>query len=509
MRYIEEQNGKSVVYTNDGYNKHNSLISAKYKASLIENKIMAISLSKIDEAFYEEVPIDDGTTTKVLTSEIKGSEIASLLGLNEKSVARQLDQTANRMTGRTIGIKHENGEFRYSALIIQSEYVNGKFKIHYNPLLDHYYHNLQKNYTPFSLHLMMKFKHTYSYRLYEILKSRSFLSKKDKKEQSVSKDKSCEFRIQYSLAELKFELGCANAELSEVKSILTDKKGPNYDKALNETPEKKYEKWGEFKRSVLDVAINEINDITEMHVEAQPQKSGRGGKVYGVVFAVSINQRANRPDENLDEKAKIDTEDMVREMLAEEYPTLKLKTMDIRSICEAAAYDMARIETAYQVLLSQKNPVGNVVGFLITAIRDEYVPCEMEATEEEIIDESGDAFEEVIFEDSKEEIDKESVKNKVSALFDDELSVKDIRTICETANYDYDIVRKAWDVMNSYTGEIQSITGFMIRAIQNGYEVNKKAATKRKRVSGQQPAAHEHNWDDLEIQLLMLAQEGK
>ena len=63
---IKEKSDNITIIDNDDYSKPNFLISAKYKSSLMANKVLAISLSRLQEA--------EDSKDGVLISDIKASE---------------------------------------------------------------------------------------------------------------------------------------------------------------------------------------------------------------------------------------------------------------------------------------------------------------------------------------------------------------------------------------------------------------------------------------------------
>ena len=110
-----DNNGQESVLETVQYQKSNFIISGKYKSSLLENKLMAISLSKLQYA--EE-------TSDSLVSRIKASELRELLKGNSGSFYQKLDEAARKMTGKTIGISNpEEKRFCYLAVVIMSKYT--------------------------------------------------------------------------------------------------------------------------------------------------------------------------------------------------------------------------------------------------------------------------------------------------------------------------------------------------------------------------------------------------
>ena len=361
MEYRKEGDYAVDFYQNSDYVKSNFLIGAKYKSSLLENKVMAISLNKIKDAEEDK----EGT----LIVRLKASELKKLLDSKSGSFYSQLDKVGSSMTGRVIGMSDpENERFHYMSVINNAHYENGVLTLEYNKNLNGYLKNIKQNFTKLNLETMLDFKSVYSFRLYELLKSRAYYPKGVNR-----KDNS--FRVTYDLAELKLDLGVINAELANVKKILNDSAKPNYEAALEAAPEKVFTTWFEFRRNCIDVAVKEINskkDRTEMFVSYEPRKSGQGGKVYAVDFYIQLYKNNMKDDAETQEKAEDLTEDEklnfydeIRDLMGSQ-----IKSKDAKAIAEAASYDMGIIKEKYGIAIKQE--VDNIVGFMISAIRNDY-----------------------------------------------------------------------------------------------------------------------------------------
>ncbi len=361
MEYRKEGDYAVDFYQNSDYVKSNFLIGAKYKSSLLENKVMAISLNKIKDAEEDK----EGT----LIVRLKASELKKLLDSKSGSFYSQLDKVGSSMTGRVIGMSDpENERFHYMSVINNAHYENGVLTLEYNKNLNGYLKNIKQNFTKLNLETMLDFKSVYSFRLYELLKSRAYYPKGVNR-----KDNS--FRVTYDLAELKLDLGVINAELANVKKILNDSAKPNYEAALEAAPEKVFTTWFEFRRNCIDVAVKEINskkDRTEMFVSYEPRKSGQGGKVYAVDFYIQLYKNNMKDDaetqvkaEDLTEDEKLNFYDEIRDLMGSQ-----IKSKDAKAIAEAASYDMGIIKEKYGIAIKQE--VENIVGFMISAIRNDY-----------------------------------------------------------------------------------------------------------------------------------------
>lgn len=254
--------------------KSNMLISAKYSSTLLDSKILALSLFELK---HNADSLPEGETLSLVTS-FSTKQLQKLVGRKGGSFYKQLNTTAQKMIGRSVGINDEENErFYYVNIIDDITYESGIFTIRYNKVI-HNYLKMKKNFTMLDITIMMKFDSIYSFRLYELLKSKAV----DENNIVLSS-----FKVYFNLAELKLSLGVINADLDKVKNILlASDENPDYEKAVALAPEKKFTSWSEFKRKVLDVAVKEINEKTDLLLIYTPISKGRGNKVYGIQFIV-------------------------------------------------------------------------------------------------------------------------------------------------------------------------------------------------------------------------------
>ena len=350
---------------NDIYARSNFMISAKYKSSLYANRLMALSLSKINTASESEEGF--------LTVKIKGREIKNAFGSKSGDFFRQLDNTARDMTGQTVGYTDADSQsFTYIAAVIKAKYEDGEFAITFHNELKPYLQNLSQNYSTFSLKIMMKWQSTQTFRFYELLKSRMYHRKND-----YAPDNNL-FRLQFDINELKLCLGIVNAELADVRKILNKSKGTPeiWAKAVEASPEKTYSTWYDFKRKVIDKATKEINDNPECGVKihgVDTLKSGKGGKVYAVVIYAEKLTAASRRKEAV-EPVEIDRDDLIdqiRDLIG------NIRTKEAKAIGEAAGWDFERITRNYDY--SKTKDVGDIVGFMIKAVKEDWASSEKQS----------------------------------------------------------------------------------------------------------------------------------
>ena len=67
--------------------------------------------------------------------------------------------------------------------------------------------------------------------------------------------------------------------------------------------------------------------------------------------------------------------------------------------------------------------------------------------------------------------EKDEIIDEIRDLITEPLKTKDIRSIAETAGYDMEKIRKAYQVAEASTKKIDNLVGFMKKAIQNDYDV--------------------------------------
>lgn len=351
-----------ISHQRDKYQKSNVLIGAVYKSTLLENKIMAISLNRIDKAYEDK----EGS----LILNFKVSELKQVLNIKGGSIYTHLNDVAKRMTGgRTIGFSDpEKQTFMYVPLITKAEFGNGEFSIRYAPEMKQYLKDMKKQYTLLSLKTMLKFDSVYSFRLYELLKAQCYYPRGT---MPLEKDR---FIIELDLSQLKFELGVINGELNKTKTILmkTGESGkPDYNLAEEKAEEQMYRDYSRFREKCLDVAIKEINAKTEMFIDYDTVKSGRGGKVVGIRFSVRVDEEKLKENGDFEKKIEL-TEEEIDEFVDRvmDITTEKIKVGEAKSIAKAAGYDIDVVQKACDYV--EYMDYDNYVPYLLTVIKERY-----------------------------------------------------------------------------------------------------------------------------------------
>lgn len=347
----------------DMLKKSNFLISSVYRATLLENKVLALALTKVNLN-------EEGRPVATL----KTREIKQVLHVTGNAMSTYLKDVATSLAGRTMFVESEDGSFQCMNLVGVVSYQSGTgtMEIKFEPEIKDYIFDLKANFTMLDIPMMLSFRSGWSYRLYELLSSKAYHSKYDKDTGNV-------FHIKYGVSELKLHLG--TVQIKDDKGKINrdiqrelEKKEIDYDYIVNELVHEKlksFDKWCDFKRRVLDVAVKEINEKSDLHVEYNLLRGGRGGKIYGIDFEVTrqdmvVDEKKQEPvkvpsSEELDAMA-----DQVLEIIEE-----KIKISEAKALLKAADYDLERIEQAYSLACRQEE-IHNLMGWMTAALQHGY-----------------------------------------------------------------------------------------------------------------------------------------
>lgn len=363
------------------FRKSNMLISSKYKTGMFTNKVLMLGLYHLQKGEFEKSK--SGNLVCTLTA----AEVKEKLGVSGTNAYRNLNMMAKEMIHFTLGMSDDKSKkFCYINLFTDIHYQDGKCSIIFNGDLRNYLTELKKNYTMLNLPLMLKMKRVYSFRLFELLSSRSYLFRDN--------GYKCEYEI--GLAELKFTIGCYDVNESAVAKILEGKDEPDYEEAEKKITVKvdsdgnviknQCLTWNAFSRFALFPAVREINETPEADMEiekVEPIRVGKGGKIRRLrfIYRTHLNdpivqdapQEAPNPtvvgyknNAGMTEDERFDMECNVRNAFRKH----GFSITDVRAVCQAADYDEYRIEVTRDRLESYGDGVRNPVGWVIDRLRN-------------------------------------------------------------------------------------------------------------------------------------------
>ena len=361
---IESDSFKELMAQDETLTRSNKLISAKYSATLLENKLTAWAL--------KTATMDN---QRRLSVSITTADIRKLTGVRGNGLYDSLRETAVRMIGRSFHMEEiQDGKksFKYINMIHYCEFKNGIFKVTFTPECADYLYGLSSNFTSVNLPILFSLSSNTSYRLFELLSIKKY--KIDKDNNPVP--------FVFSLPVLKLELNCIDIEEAKVKKELL-KSNPDYEKIVNELAStNKFKDWRDFKRQVLNPAIKEINKKTDIFCSYDPIRAGRGGKVVGVRFFLQRNVGQTdmvfgdiiNPDEEIIESMMTTEEMEISKLIPQVHNIMSgmnISQTDAIHLIKAAEKDIDKIRKAYEMAIKQPN-IKNLIGWMVSSIKNNY-----------------------------------------------------------------------------------------------------------------------------------------
>lgn len=307
-----DEKKKDIVIAND-------LIEAKYKLSALEQKVIHLLLAQIDlsdnDLKYYSLNVAD--FFKIF---------------NNNNYVRDIKRVLDGLLITKIELKSDNAVLKTTWFASAQYFEGGKIELEFSRKLKPYLLGLKKSFTKYNLNYIIEFKSGYSIRIYQLLK-------------------------QYQ------KIGVREIEVLMLKEYL---------QIGNQ-----YAKYSHFKEKVINIAYNEINKNTDISFTFEEIKKGR--KVDKIKFYITANKKENKDKQSSKTKKlrkeekkqgiELDTDDLIdqlRKIIKEE-----LRTKEYKAILQAADNDIELIEQKYQIAQKQKK-IGNLVGWLIKAIQEEY-----------------------------------------------------------------------------------------------------------------------------------------
>ena len=218
--------------------KSNELIQkSRFNLSTSEQKIILYLISKIkpsDTEFHEY--------------EFSVSDFCKICGISSQSgsVHSAVKQSVKTLADKSFWIKQDNGSEVLLRWLQHAKIENGRIHIQIDQNMKPYLLQLKEKFTRYELIYTLAFKSQFSIRLYEILKSYQWLHE-----------------VVLVLDELKASMFAEN-----------------------------YKNFKDFRNRVLDVAVREINQFSDIDVEYEPITKGR--KTVSLLFRIQDNDAAER-----------------------------------------------------------------------------------------------------------------------------------------------------------------------------------------------------------------------
>ncbi len=256
-------------------NKPNAIIQAGQTLSATQSKILFSMLGRFKYLAGDEDRMKLASVVyDIPVSEIAPKFLDSRGGKTDKLIQNQTD----RLMEQFLTIKNGDTTERfnlvsYSKVVKGGSYIQAKFNLE---VVDILRDMIKNGYTPIGFESINSLKGQYSIRVYELLK-------KAQRDYTVTKNGYYEI----SLSEFRFLLGI---------------------------PDKKYPRWQDFKKRVVNPSIEEIVEKTDLRFVFTPGRSGRS--ISSLIFSDIITAEPTRL-----KSAEIDHE-------APEQATLNFETLE-------------------------------------------------------------------------------------------------------------------------------------------------------------------------------------
>lgn len=208
--------------------KSNQVVEASYQLSAIEQRIVLAAISYIPK--NQEVSDDELYSV--------GVEQLKELGVHEKTAYRDLKEGINRLYERSINLILDGKSIKIR-WVQEIQFIDGQSTagIRFSKPILPFISNLSREFTKYALSDIAGLSSSYAIRIYELL-------------------------VQYR------SLGKRQLAIDDMRTML----------ALG----KKYPLFADFKKRVIDTAVEQINEHSPINVEYEQKKTGR--KVTHILF---------------------------------------------------------------------------------------------------------------------------------------------------------------------------------------------------------------------------------
>ena len=342
--------------------RSNVLIRSRYRATLLESKLLALMMYRCQTAAQgQSEPSRQVRQCRFTTSELK-----VLLHLDESNsyVYSRLKGIASGLIDHKFFIEDvDRQRWAYYALLEAAEYDNGVMTLTLSESAWKHLTGLQSNWTGMAMPILLGFgvssekgkvlRQNFSYRLYEILRTHLYRAQ------------SRPFRIKYYLSDLKLTIGVISPDDPGVRDAILKNPG-NMELALEKHAKlNSYSRWSDFERRVLREAQEECK-TTDLLFTYEPVRTGRGGRVTEVIFTI-VKNPDYKQEKDPNGPPDVTLVERVSEMLGG-----RLRTKTIIRLLAVAGNDVEKIQQAIAVADSSKKPINDLYKFLCRAIREEW-----------------------------------------------------------------------------------------------------------------------------------------
>ena len=356
------------------YVKSNDMISAKYKSTLMENQVMAIALTRIEE--------NKDDVNNPLEARLYPGELKKLVS-DDAHIYRDLKALAKSITGHTMFLEDGKGNFKALSVIPNADYQDGVFIIKFNQVLKDHLLGMEKNYTTLELSMMTNFTRNSSFRIYELLKKDLFRSRPSINGGRVD--------VEYDLFEFRFLIGIANSDNVHVQNRIKTMRVVDWEELyhiLEKSGSKndiKFKTTDKLQKDCIRPAQEELAVKSDIRFEYELVRIGRPYKK--IVFHIYPNIPSDEKERKELERRRKDLESIGGKYRQYEIPRdislenqslydqfvghNELDKEDIDLLLKVANYVAADVIAAIRYA-DEQDEINNYMGYIIRCIQKRY-----------------------------------------------------------------------------------------------------------------------------------------
>ncbi|MBR1633863.1 MAG: replication initiation protein [Lachnospiraceae bacterium] len=364
-------NFSNQLMENKSYVKSNEMISAKYKSTLLENQVMAIALTRIEENHEDrDAPLE---------ARLYPGELKKLVS-DDTHIYRDLKSLAKTITGHTMFLEDGRGNFKAFSVVPNADYQDGVFIIKFNQVLKDHLLGMDKNFTTLELSMMTNFSRNSSFRIYELLKKDLFRSRPGVNNGRVD--------VEYNLFEFRFLIGIANSDNVYVQNKIKTMTVVDWEE-LYRVLEKngsrsdiKFKTTDKLQRDCIRPAQEELEKKSDIRFDYELVRVGRPYKK--IVFHIYPNVPQDEEELIVRQKyvEKISGKDRQYEIpmdMNEETKKLyddyvghnELDKEDLDFLLKTSKFNVKDVIAAIKYT-DEQSEVNNYMGYLVRCIQDRY-----------------------------------------------------------------------------------------------------------------------------------------
>ncbi|MCR5098313.1 MAG: replication initiation protein [Lachnospiraceae bacterium] len=353
------------------YVKSNEMISAKYKSTLLENQVMAIALTRIEENFKDK---DAPLEARLYPGELKK------LVSDDAHIYRDLKALAKSITGHTMFLEDGKGNFKAFSVVPNADYQDGVFIVKFNPVLKDHILGLDKNFTTLEISMMTNFTRNSSFRIYELLKKDLYRSKPNINDGRVD--------VEYNLFEFRFLIGIANSDNTHVQNRIKNMKEVDWEElyhVLEKNGSKsdiKYKTTDKLQKDCIKPAQEELERKSDIRFEYELVRIGRPYKK--IVFHIYPNVPQDESElevrkqfvENLNRRGRqyempMDISEATKGLYDDFVGHNGLAKEDIDHLLAVAKMDTDTVRQSIEYT-DRQGVVNNYMGYIVRTIENRY-----------------------------------------------------------------------------------------------------------------------------------------